>query len=59
MRLIIQDDSLQVGLWAAKYVRKRINEFLEKNEEAVKNGRTFNLGLPTGDFFLVLSLPNM
>lgn len=48
MRLIIQDDSAQVGVWAAKYVRKRINEFLKKNEEEVKKGRTFNLGLPTG-----------
>ena len=48
MRLIIQDESEQVGEWAAKYVRKRINEFLQKNEEEVKNGKTFNLGLPTG-----------
>ena len=49
MRLIIKDDAEAVGLWAAKYVRNRINGFLEDNWNDIRaNGKTFNLGLPTG-----------
>ena len=50
MRLIIKEDSAAVGLWAAKYVRNRINSFLEDNWDEARSaaGKTFNLGLPTG-----------
>ena len=49
MRLIIEKDKELVGLWAAKYVRNKINSFVEQNQEQIKNeGKTFNLGLPTG-----------
>ena len=42
MKLIILDTYADVSLWAAKYIRKRINDF---NPSA---DRLFTLGLPTG-----------
>ncbi|XP_073822324.1 glucosamine-6-phosphate isomerase Oscillin isoform X1 [Musca autumnalis] len=42
MRLVILDTSDSVGLWAAKYVTKRINDFKPGPD------RYFVLGLPTG-----------
>lgn len=42
MRLIIQDNADQVGLWTARYLKKRINDFNPTKE------RPFVLGLPTG-----------
>jgi len=42
MRLIIMDDEMQVGEWAAKYVVRRILDFQPTAD------RPFVLGLPTG-----------
>jgi hypothetical protein len=42
MRLIIEPDKDAVGLWAANYVKQRINEFAPTAE------RQFVIGLPTG-----------
>ena len=42
MRLVIQDNAVQVSEWAARYVLKRIKDF---NPSADKY---FVLGLPTG-----------
>ncbi|XP_074598745.1 glucosamine-6-phosphate isomerase Oscillin [Brevipalpus obovatus] len=42
MKLIILDTSDDVSLWAAKYIRKRINQFKPTADHL------FNLGLPTG-----------
>jgi glucosamine-6-phosphate deaminase len=42
MKLIILDTSDDVSTWAAKYIRKRINEFQPSED------RHFTLGLPTG-----------
>lgn len=42
MKLIILDTSDNVSLWAAKYIKKKINQF------APTENRFFNLGLPTG-----------
>ena len=42
MRLVILDNDVKVGEWAAKYVVKRINEF-KPNQD-----KYFVLGLPTG-----------
>nr|XP_002130881.1 glucosamine-6-phosphate isomerase 1 [Ciona intestinalis] len=42
MRLVILDDYDKVSLWAAKYIRNRINEFNPGPE------KFFVLGLPTG-----------
>jgi len=43
MRLIILENELNVGEWAAKYVAKRINDF------APNKDKFFVLGLPTGE----------
>ena len=42
MRLVILDNDVRVGEWAAKYVVKRINEFKPTKDNY------FVLGLPTG-----------
>lgn len=42
MRLIIQENADKVGLWTAKYIKKRINDY------APTAKRPFVLGLPTG-----------
>eukprot|EP00750_Incisomonas_marina_P016600 INCI19205.1.p1 GENE.INCI19205.1~~INCI19205.1.p1 ORF type:complete len:347 (+),score=64.08 INCI19205.1:109-1041(+) len=42
MRLIIQPDAEAVGQWAARYIKKRINDFKPTTQ------RRFVLGLPTG-----------
>jgi len=42
MRLVILDNDIKVGEWAAKYVVKRINEFKPTQD------KYFVLGLPTG-----------
>ena len=46
MRLIIKDNALSAGRWAAEYIVKRINE-----KEAA--GGRFVLGLPTGSTPLI------
>lgn len=47
MRLIIEENQEDVGLWVASYIRKRINDFKPTAE------RPFVLGLPTGNSPLV------
>jgi len=42
MRLIINKDKASAGLWAATYIKKRINDF------APSSDRPFVMGLPTG-----------
>lgn len=42
MKLILQNTSTDVAIWAAKYIRKRINKFKPGPD------RYFTLGLPTG-----------
>ena len=42
MRLVILEDNAEVATWAARYIRKRINDF------APGPNRYFTLGLPTG-----------
>jgi glucosamine-6-phosphate deaminase len=42
MRLVILDDYVKVSEWAAKYIKKRINDFNPGPD------RYFTLGLPTG-----------
>ena len=49
MRLVILDDYKLASDWAAKYIKKRINQF-EPNSK-----KYFTLGLPTGkNFFAIL-----
>ena len=54
MRLVILDDYCKASEWAAKFVKKRINEFAPTAE------KYFTLGLPTGKktyfFFVKLNL---
>ena len=42
MRLVILDNYAGVSSWAAKYIKKRINDFKPTED------RYFVLGLPTG-----------
>jgi glucosamine-6-phosphate deaminase len=48
MRLIIEENYNKVSEWAAKYIRKRINEFHPGPD------KYFTLGLPTGILFAKL-----
>ena len=41
MRLVILDDDIKVGEWAAKYVVKRINEFKPSKDKYFVLGKTF------------------
>lgn len=43
MRLIIEENQQDVGVWVASYIRKRIRDFKPTAE------RPFVLGLPTGN----------
>lgn len=45
MRLIIEENYNKVSEWAAKYIKKRINEFHPGPD------KYFTLGLPTGILF--------
>lgn len=48
MRLVILDDYKLASDWAAKYIKKRINQF-EPNSK-----KYFTLGLPTGKNFFAI-----
>ena len=41
MRLVILDDDIKVGEWAAKYVVKRINEFKPSKDKYFVLGKIF------------------
>ena len=43
MRLVIEKTAGDVGIWAAKYIKKRINDFKPGPD------KYFTLGLPTGN----------
>ena len=43
MRLVILDDDIKVGEWAAKYVVKRINEFKPSKDKYFVLGKIFFL----------------
>ena len=47
MRLVILDDDIKVGEWAAKYVVKRINEFKPSKDKYFVLGKMF--------FFLIFA----
>ena len=47
MRLVILDDYKLASEWAAKYIKKRINQFQPNS------GKYFTLGLPTGNQFIL------
>jgi glucosamine-6-phosphate deaminase len=51
MKLLILDDYAKISDFAAAYLCKRINEVKPTAE------RPFVLGLPTGNFFVVLECP--
>lgn len=47
MRLVILDNYDKVSEWAAKYIRRRINDFKPGPD------KYFTLGLPTGNYCIV------
>lgn len=50
MRLVIMENYSGVSEWAAKYIKKRINDFKPSAD------RYFVLGLPTGPYITLISL---
>ena len=47
MRLVIVKDYAEMSEWAARYIKKRINDFKPSSD------RLFVLGLPTGKFHIL------